>query len=347
VKEFPEQFEAVSIDALWVSTPENVRYLSGFSSPEDGRVLLWPDGSGLLFTDGRYTVQAAEESSLEVVIFSSQADLDQQLSRRLSGKRLGVEADHLTLQAARRLEGLSLQLKEVSGLIEERRRVKTPAEVERIRKAAELADRALESALPTLQVGTRELDFAFAVEAALRRLGANGVAFDFIVASGPRSAMPHGRASERQVEEGDLVTVDMGALYQGYHSDMTRAYPLGQLGSRLRSLYQEVLRVEQLAVEAVRPGVTGGELDQLAREALGRAGLAEAFAHSLGHGVGLAIHEGPRLAKGSQDRLEPGMVVTIEPGVYFPGFGGVRIEDLLLVTESGHSVLSHAAKAEL
>lgn len=337
--------KAAGVDALWVSNPANVRALSGFSSGQDGKVLVTGDGA-TLYTDARYTVQAQEESQVPQVI-ARPPETYQDAAQKVKGARVGFEAEHLTVAGLEALrEHWDAALVPTRGLVEGVRLVKSPQEVQAIREAQAVADRVFGEVRPMIRAGVRELDVALALEMGLRRAGAE-VGFDVIVASGPRGAMPHGVASERVIEDGDLVTIDFGARVNGYHSDMTRTVAVGTPSEDLRRVYNAVLEAEEAAVAAVRPGARTGDLDALARGILERHGLAEAFAHSLGHGVGLNIHEGPSLRKGSEDVLEPGMVVTVEPGAYLPGVGGVRLEDLVLVTEDGHEVLSRAPKERL
>jgi len=333
------------VDALWVSDPANVRAVSGFSSGKDGKVLVTPEGA-VLYTDGRYTVQAQEESRLEAHI-ARPPETYQDAAGRVKDLRTGFEAEHLTVAGLEALrEHWDTTLTPTRGLVEGLRRVKAPEELEAIREAQALADRVFGEVRPMIQAGVRELDVALKLELGLRRAGAE-VGFDVIVASGPRGAMPHGVASEKVIEDGDLVTIDFGARVRGYHSDMTRTVAVGRPTDELRRVYNAVLEAEEAAVAAVKPGVRAEDLDTLARGILERHGLLEAFAHSLGHGVGLNIHEGPGLRKGSEDVLESGMVITVEPGAYLPGVGGVRIEDLVLVTEAGYEVLSHTPKEDL
>ncbi len=333
------------MDALWVSSPANVRAVSGFTSGKDGKVLV-TGAEAILYTDARYTVQAREESSLSQVI-ARPPETYGDAAGRVRGLRVGFEAEHLTVAGLEDLRAhWDAEMVPTRGLVERVRLVKSPGEVAAIREAQELADRVFAEVRPMIRAGVRELDVALELELGLRRAGAE-VGFDVIVASGPRGAMPHGVASERVIEDGDLVTIDFGARLRGYHSDMTRTVAVGTPSEELRRVYNAVLEAEEAAVAAVRPGARGGDLDAVARGILEGRGLGEAFAHSLGHGVGLDIHEGPSLRKGSDDVLEPGMVVTVEPGAYLPGVGGVRIEDLVLVTETGYEVLSRTPKEQL
>ncbi|WP_189087636.1 M24 family metallopeptidase [Deinococcus ruber] len=333
------------LDALWVSTPENVRYLSGFRDGRDGKVLLMPSG-GTLYTDARYTVQAREESRFPQFIARPPETLEH-AAPMLEGLRVGFEAEHLTVAQYEDLKAQwNATLTATRGLIEGLRVVKSAQEIASIRAAQDIADAAFAAVSPGIVPGVSERSVALKLEQFIQERGGTA-AFDFTVASGPRGAMPHGGASERLIGENDLITIDFGANVDGYHSDMTRTVATGNPSEELRRLYRAVLEAEEAAVAAVKPGASCADLDKLARDILSGHGLGEYFAHSLGHGVGLAIHEGPGLRGTSSEVLRPGMVVTIEPGVYVPGVGGVRIEDLLLVTEDGHEVLSHSPKVTL
>lgn len=328
-------------EALLVSDPANIRYLSGFTSPEDAAVLVTAERAWLI-TDSRYTVQAAEESRLPVDIARPLMSRVAELS---AGHRLAVEGHQVTVDQFRELEKLTGREPIVSqGLLKRYRLVKTEQEIENLREAARITDLAFTRILDVLRPGIREVEVAMELERTMRNEGADGPSFGTIVASGLRSAMPHGAASQKAVEAGDLVTMDFGAVVGGYHADMTRAVGIGHVSDELRRLYDAVLEAQLAGVEAVAPGRLGRDVDAIARTSLAAHDLANAFGHSLGHGTGLEIHEGPSLSSTSQDVLESGMIVTVEPGVYLPGIGGVRIEDLLAVTASGHEVLSHSPK---
>ena len=333
----------IGADALLVTAPPNVRYLSGFSSPTDARVLVTEDEAYLL-TDDRYTVQAAEESWLSAQVIAR--EWLPRVAELVTGQTLAFEAEHLTVAQRGTLEKhLGRAATTSEGLMRPLRMRKRSFEIAWLREAARITDVALSRVVAeVLRPGVRELDVAQELERAMRAEGADGTSFEIIVASGPRSAMPHGVASRRQIENGDLVTIDVGARLAGYHADMTRAFGVGAVPQPLTSWYHEVLGAQQAALAAIEPGATGVALDAIARDHLGRAGLGERFTHSLGHGTGLEVHEGPSLSRRSNDTLESGMVVTVEPGVYVPGEGGVRIEDLVLVTDSGHEVLSLSPK---
>lgn len=336
------------VDGLLVGSPANRRYLSGFTG-SSGWLLITADRAEL-WTDFRYLEQAAAQApAFEIV--RHEADVYRHLGRRvgeLGLGRLGFERDHLSYRQWERLRGglpEKVELVPVAGWIEELRRVKDAGEIAAIRQAARIADEALLEVLADLRPGRTEREVALQLEFAMRRRGAEGVAFDFIVASGPRSALPHGTASDRVIQEGDLLTVDYGAVYGGYASDCTRTVVVGRAGERQREIYDIVLEAQRRALAAVRPGATGAEVDRAAREVIESAGYGEHFGHATGHGVGLEVHEGPRLAAtGGDDVLAPGMVVTVEPGIYLPGWGGVRIEDLVVVTESGGEILTRVTK---
>lgn len=334
-------------DAAFVSAPADVRWASGFTTPKDGKVLVTPQ-EALLITDDRYTAQAAEESAIEVVIVGGYRQFDT-IVERVGSHRLVVQSDDVTLKVARDFEArVPNPLIPVEGLTRPLRLIKSANEVARLREAARLTDAAFAHVTSgVIRAGVREVDVALELERFIRGQGGEGMAFDVIVAGGVRSAMPHGVASNRVIERGDLVTLDFGAKLDGYHADMTRAVAVGPVAQPLRGWFDTVLRAQELAVAAIRPGLSGVDADKVARDILAEAGIAELFVHSLGHGVGLQIHEGPSLSFRSTDVLAAGMVVTVEPGVYQPGLGGLRIEDLVLVTEGGHETLSHSPKGYL
>jgi len=335
--------EPLELDALYITRPENVRYLTGFPHPEDAQVLITPEGAFLL-TDPRYP-EAERESRIPARVLKREER--EALFQDLRG-RVGFEAEHLPYAALERLRELSpAEWVPTKGVIERLRLKKSPEEVARIRQAQALAERALERALALLRPGVEEREVALKIEFFLRKEGAEGVAFPPIVASGARGALPHAGASEKRLEPGELITLDLGAKVAGYHSDMTRTVALGKPPPEMRRVYEAVQEALEVALQGLKPGRTGKEVDALAREALGRHGLDRYFVHSLGHGVGLAVHEGPGLSPYTEEVLEPGMVVTVEPGVYLPGVGGVRIEELVLITEDGIELLSRFPRGYL
>lgn len=353
-----ERLAALELDALLITAPENRRYLTGFTGSA-GWLFLSPDRAALV-TDGRYWAQVGTQCpDLELVRFRSKEDV--RLSRRLAAwlseigwrGRLGFEARDLTVaafqEAREDLEGEgkpAVAMAAASALVEELRQVKAPDEVEAIRRAARVADLAFQAALPFFQEGVTEADFCAELEYRLQKCGARKPSFDTIVASGPNGAYPHAGVTDRRIQPGELVTVDFGALVEGYCSDITRTIWLGEPDERSRELLGIVRGAHRAAMDAVRPGLTGGDVDRVARDFIAKAGYAEAFSHGLGHGVGLAVHEGPGVRAESQAVLEAGMAITIEPGVYVPGVGGCRVEDLVVVTAEGAESLSRAPYQE-
>lgn len=338
-----EAFHDLGAEAMLVTHPANVRYLSSFTSPEDGRVLVTSE-EAVLYTDGRYTAQVAEESRLPVEIV--QGEWLTPLSEKLQGRALAIEAEHLSYQLFSKLaEKLGREPLPSSGLVSRFRLTKTPAELARLRQAAELTDAAYTHILDFMKPGCQEVEVTLELERFIRKAGAEGKSFDFIAASGVRSAMPHGGATNKELANGELVTLDFGAVVDGYHADMTRTVAIGEVSEELRRMYEAVLEANQTALAALAPGKNGKEVDALARAVLAEYELDEYFTHSLGHGVGLEVHEGPRLAKTQSQMLEPNMTATIEPGIYIPGKAGVRVEDLAVITGGGYELLSHSDKA--
>lgn len=335
------------LDSLLISRPENRLYLTGFTG-SSGVVLITRE-KAFLITDFRYVEQAGEQApAFEVVKAETTATAAlAELCQQLSLDRIGFESDFVTVDAFRSmkksLEGRDLL--PASGLVESLRIIKDESEIALMRKAAAIADEAWGQLLSAIKPGAVERDLAVELEFKMRRLGAEGPSFNTIVASGVRSALPHGVASDKVIQKGDLVTFDFGAQYQGYCSDTTRTVMVGEPSPKQRKIYEIVLEAQVRGVRACRPGMTGQELDEVCRSYIREKGYADAFGHGTGHGVGLAIHEEPRVSiRGSDTILKPGMVVTIEPGIYLPGWGGVRIEDSVLVTESGCERLTQSSK---
>jgi Xaa-Pro aminopeptidase len=340
-------------EALLVSNLVNVRYLTGFSGSA-GMLLLRPHDA-VLVTDGRYALQAPAELARSGVVAqvhalpaAEQLSLLPELTAGLA--MVGLEADHITWALQRRYArtwGRGKRLVPTTGVVEELRRRKDAGEVARIAAAAGIADQAFTAVAAMLEAGPTEAEVAAALDAGMRRLGAEAAAFETIVASGPNGAEPHHRPGGRRVALGDLVVVDFGARVEGYCSDMTRtvrAGAPGDVGEELRRVAQVVLASQDAGLSAVRDGAAGSEVDRACREVVEAAGWGEYFVHGTGHGVGLDIHEAPSLARSSADILGSGQVVTVEPGVYVPGLGGARTEDTVVVTEAGCEVLTLTPK---
>ncbi len=338
---------ASGVDGFLVAHPANVRYLCGFTGSSG--MVAFARGRRVLFTDGRYTTQArAEAQGLRVVV--ARGPLLESAAAWFSRQpvwRIGVEAQHVTLatrSAFLHLLPPRVRLKSLAGLVERQRVIKEPEEIALIRSAVRLGSSLFNRALKVLRPGVTEAEVAGEIGYAARRAGAQGMSFETIVAGGRRSALPHGVASPQPIPNKGFVVLDFGVILGGYCSDMTRTVHMGRAPEKAREMYQVVREAQEQAVGAVRPGVKAGEVDRAARRVMQRAGLGRYFTHSTGHGVGLEIHEPPRLGRGQDEVLEPGMVVTIEPGAYVAGRGGVRIEDVVVVTGKGCEILTPTTK---
>jgi Xaa-Pro aminopeptidase len=347
--------ERAGADAVLVNHLTNVRYLTGFTGSA-GLLLVGADQATLV-TDGRYEEQAAAQvtsagASVEVAIGPTQAEQRNLLTERAAAiARLGLEADHVTWADQRRYATEWFPEADVvptSGLVEALRAVKDLAEQQRIEAACAIADAALAEVLPLLDRQPSEAAFGRALDSAMRERGADDLSFETIVASGPNGSKPHHRPGDRTIEAGDLVVIDFGALVDGYHSDMTRTVAVGGLGAldtTQRRMLEVVTEAQAAGVAAVRAGVGTRAVDAACRQVITDAGWGDAFVHGTGHGVGLDIHEDPRVSWAADATLADGHVVTVEPGVYLPGHGGVRIEDTVVVTDSGSRTLTRAPKA--
>ena len=343
--------KAAGVDGLLVTHPPDVRYLCGFTGSNAALVLTGK--KAILFTDGRYTVQAKVEAVGTRVVIANKPPLYAACEWVVEAgvKRCGFDPTQTTVAAlesmrkaipARQRKGMFVV---TDPLVARLRQTKDADEIRRIRRAAKLGCDLFDGMLGYLRSGLTEVEVAAKLEYAARTAGAEAMSFDTIVASGERSALPHGHASAAKLPKRGFVTLDFGVVLDGYMSDMTRTVYLGRARSEEREVYDAVLEAQEAAVAVVAPGVTAGEVDEAARSVLRRAGLDKWFTHSTGHGVGLEIHEGPRLAAKQTQSLEPGMVITIEPGVYMPGRFGVRIEDMVLVTAKGREILTPSVKA--
>jgi Xaa-Pro aminopeptidase len=336
---------ASGVEALVILKSENRRYVTGFNGSA-GLALVTP-AELFLAVDFRYEEQAAQEAPGSTVVRGGRdplAALAAAVKDRLP-RSIGFESDFVPYATVGRLrEHLApAELVPVAG-VDRLRWVKDAAEIAAIERAAGIADAAYAHMLGVLRPGLSERDAALELEIAMRRAGAERLAFETVLASGPRSALPHGRASDRVMDAGDLVTLDFGAVVGGYCSDCTRTVVLGAAAPRQREIHAIVLEALGEGVAALRPGVRCRDVDARARAVIAGRGFGEAFGHSLGHGVGMEVHEGPRLSPQEEALLEPGMVVTVEPGIYVPGWGGVRVEELALVTEDGCRILTHAPR---
>ena len=338
-------FKDHALDALLFTNLTNVRYLSGFSGSE-GALLVTPEDAWFL-CDSRYITQAADEvHDANIREFAAKYDEICKLISENSFQRIGFESTHMVVsdfkQLSERLGGCALV--GIGASLDAIRSCKDETEIKLLGDVATLASEALQVALASLAPGMCESDFSLLLEIEMRKRGADSRAFDFIVASGERGAMPHGRASEKIICSDDLITIDFGAVKDGYHSDETVTVALGRPSDRAREIHAVVKEAHDRAIAAVRPGMSCRDLDDIARGYIRDMGFGEYFGHGLGHGVGLEIHEKPVVSPRSETVLEEGMVFTIEPGIYIPGFGGVRIEDTVVVTAEGCSILTRAPK---
>ena len=350
-KKLREHLATTRFDALLINHLPNIRYLCGFTGSTG--FLLVQEDSTVFFTDVRYDTQAHDEVKGAKVIIAKKAVLSAlgewiaARRKRSRGWTLGIEADRLTVAEKKRLGDLlpsSVRLKNSSALVERARMVKDEDELELIRAAVQLGAKLFDRALQVLRPGARESEVAAEMEYAARRAGAEEMSFPTIIASGARSALPHGRATDQPVPVGAFVVCDFGVILRGYCSDQTRTVWVGEPAEDARRAYEAVREAQEAAIAAVRPGISVGEVDAAARKGLQKSGLGRHYTHSTGHGVGLEIHESPRVAAGQKEVLQPGMVITIEPGVYFPGKWGVRIEDMVAVTRQGRDVLTPTSK---
>ncbi len=341
---------AAECDALLVTNLTNVRYLTGFTG--SAALLLVKDDELVLATDGRYQFQSGEQlkaagvdARIEIGNLAGQKAA---VSAAAAGvARLGLEATDVTWARQRTFANEwfgGAELVATENVIEQLRRVKDAGELERMREAARIADDALANVRPLLATGVTEQEFAIALDFEIRKLGASGNSFETIVAAGPNGAKPHARPSSRVIETGELVVLDFGAIVDGYCSDMSRTVCAGEPSAELQHMVDVVAESQRAGVAAVKAGVKAADVDKVCRDVIAEAGWGEAFMHSTGHGVGLDIHEAPWVSAVSTDTLAPGHVVTVEPGVYLEGLGGVRIEDTVVVTDDGCYPLTNTTK---
>ena len=350
ISKLREKIPVKAGQAALITSPVNRRYLSGFKSSE-GLIFITPDES-YFFVDFRYYEAAKKQIKGLHVILSSDFKADLlKIARKHRVKTVLIENNGITLSEALKIEkwlkeghiALNKQ-NSIDKALYSLRAEKTHLEIKNIRMVQEIAENAFKQFLPLIKPGVTEKKLAFELEFLLRKEGAETLAFDLIVASGKNSAVPHAEPSDKAIEVGDFVTIDMGAVYNGYHSDMTRTVAVGQVSEEQRKVYNTVLAAQKMAINLVRPGAFCREIDAIARKFINESGYKNCFGHALGHGVGLGIHEKPFLSKRTEDVLRSGMVITIEPGIYLANRFGVRIEDMLLVTDDGCENLTTVEK---
>ncbi|HJV66679.1 MAG TPA: aminopeptidase P family protein [Geomonas sp.] len=341
-----ECLEEVGVDLLLVTNLSNIRYLTGFTGSE-GTLILSREDAWFL-TDSRYTSQAGSEvTGAKVIEFKIKLDSISAVFQQAGAKSVAFEAGTLTVQIYHELADRNPDLEFIPAdqKLLSLRSVKDEDELEILERVATIASESLLEILPLVKPGALEKDVAWALEVAMRNRGADGKSFDFIVASGPRGALPHGKASDKEIAAGELVTLDYGALFRGYCSDETVTVAVGGPDSRQREVYETVLEAQRLAIEGARPGMNLKDIDALARNYIASRGYGEYFGHGLGHGVGIDIHEYPPVSPRSVHTIEKGVVFTVEPGIYIPGWGGVRIEDTVVMEQSGCRRLTKVPKA--
>lgn len=335
------------LEAIIISKPENQFYISGYTG--EGQIII-TQIDGAILTDFRYIEQAEKEASdYKIIEYKSGVSPYELIYNMLQSsgiKKVACESHYITVKIYEQImQSLKdIEIVKTDSLIEELRTVKDEQEIEMIEKAQEITDKTFEHILNFIKPGVTELDLASEMEYFMKKNGAQGIAFDTIVVSGPRTSLPHGKPSDRQVQNGDLITLDFGARYNCYCADMTRTVLLGRPQSEHFNIYNIVLDAQKLALEIIKPGILCKDVDKVARDYMAGCGLDEEFGHGLGHGVGIEVHEEPKVSSKGVKKLLPGMVITIEPGIYIPGFGGVRIEDLIVITEEGYKNLTKSPK---
>ena len=350
LKQVRQAMMAVGAEALVITHLPNIFYMCGFSG--SNAVLLVLGEVTYLFTDGRYTIQAQEEAPqtrLRIVRNPLAEACGQFLNSRSSGKRICVAFETVSLNVAewlrlKKAAGRKIAWKATTGLVEGIREVKSAEELDLMRRSAKLASEVISEASDFVRPGVAELDVAAEIDYRMRRKGASGPSFDTIVASGPRSALPHARPTEKRLQKNELVVLDLGAILRHYCSDLTRTFFLGRAPARIRQWYKAVEQAQRAAQDALRAGVTAGSVDRAARRLLNQHGLGTYFVHGTGHGVGIEIHETPRVGRGQKQEIRTGNVVTLEPGIYVEGVGGIRVEDEVAVYADRLEVLTTAPR---
>ena len=345
IEQLRKLLEEQQLDALLITNPYNRRYMTNFTGSAGTAIISKDDA--VFITDFRYMGQANDQLTGYRIVQHTETMIQEVANqvKEMKIETLGFEKEDLSYsQFEMYNKQVDAKLVPVAGLVEKLRLIKTPEEIEVLKQAAAIADAAFVYICSVIQAGKTELEIANELEFFMRKQGATSSSFDIIVASGERGALPHGVASDKVIETGDLVTMDYGALYNGYISDITRTVAIGEPSAKLREIYEVTLRAQELGVEQIKPGMTGIEADAITRDYIKSKGYGEAFGHSTGHGIGLEVHEAPSLSSKSKTVLVPNMAVTVEPGIYLPGIGGVRIEDDILITETGNERLTKSTK---
>lgn len=338
------EMERLNLDAILIEESKNKRYISGFTGTA-GSIIISKE-KNILFTDFRYTQQAKNQTEDFEIVEISRTNPITNFLKEMDMKRLGFEDDKMSFSTYSNYKDAlsSTEMIPLKGLMLDLRAIKDEKELEVIRQASKIADNGFKYILGFIKPGMKESDVALELEFFMRKQGATGVSFDFIVASGKRSSMPHGVASDKVIELGDFVTIDFGCVYNGYCSDMTRTIVVGKANEKQKEIYNIVLEAQLKVIEAAKANMSGIELDNIARQYIIEKGYGDKFGHGLGHGIGLDVHELPNVNTLGEKLLKPNMVISDEPGIYIEDFGGVRIEDLLIITEDGCEVLNSSPK---
>ncbi|RBW70598.1 M24 family metallopeptidase [Bacillus taeanensis] len=345
IERLREQFSSYEIDGMLITSKSNRRYMTNFTGTAG--VVLISSKEAKLITDFRYVDQANEQAEGYEIVQHKGAIIDEvaKQAEKMNIKKLGFEQDYLTYSVFHGYQQkVTSHFVPVTGLIEKLRLIKDESEIKILKEAANIADAAFKHILTYIRPGLTELEVSNELEFFMRKNGAVSSSFDIIVASGLRSALPHGVATEKVIEKGEFITLDFGAYYKGYCSDITRTISIGEPPEKLKEIYEIVLEAQLRGMSQIKKGISGREADAITRDYISEKGYGEYFGHSTGHGIGLEVHEGPGLSAKSDTILKPGMVVTVEPGIYISGLGGVRIEDDLLITDSGNESFTHSTK---
>jgi Xaa-Pro aminopeptidase len=332
-------------DGIFITSPENVRYLTGFSGTE-GSLLLLKD-QGFFLTDGRYTVQAGDQvKDFKVITFREKWETLGRLISRFKVKSIGYESKNLTLDLfnSMKKEAGAANFEPLAEKLDKLRAVKETAEIRALKKAAAIAAESLEEVIPMITPGIKEVEIASELEYRMKKKGGESIAFQTIVASGWRSALPHGNATDKKIKRGEFVTIDYGVVYEGYASDETCTFVVGKPTAKQKKVYDAVKKAHDLAIKKITAGRALKEIDAAARNHIEKAGYGKYFTHSTGHGLGLCVHEYPVVSLRSKEKMKPGMVFTIEPGIYIPKWGGVRIEDTVFVKKQGVEFITKTDK---
>ncbi|WP_058485248.1 M24 family metallopeptidase [Defluviitalea phaphyphila] len=346
LKKIKDQFEDLKIDAILIQNPINRKYISGFTGSSG--ILYISKNSSILFTDFRYIEQATKQApDFKIINYMSKGLYEEinELIKKENIKILGFEGEHVSFsQYKQYTDKLNTSIIPIYNVVEKLRMIKNDIEINYIKEAAKIADKAFNHILSFLKPGITEKEIALELEYFMKKNGASDLSFSTIVASGAFSSLPHAVPRDKKLENGDFVVMDFGCIYKEYCSDMTRTVVIGKASDKHKKIYETVLTAQMLSLDGIRPFKQGKEIDKIARDYISSKGYGEYFGHGLGHAVGMEVHESPRFSINEEELIKPGMVMTVEPGIYIPEFGGVRIEDLVVITQEGIDNLTTSPK---